>query len=440
MKSIPKTQVEDERRKARSRFRCLFLATALGALWAIAMNQPLAAQSVGDVLPPWSAGGLDIHHINTGEGNAAFLVLPDGTTMLIDCGYGYDLKRPPKYKAPRRPDESRTPGEWVARYIQKFHPDGVQGVLDYLVISHFHGDHMGGVPVLTQQIPIRQVLDRGWPDYEAPPRFTGELADQYRVALKNEIEQHGAKAERFKAGVADQIVLRRAPERFPSFEVRNLAVNGEVWTGEGTKTRSRIPGGETADENACSAALRIRYGRFTYFSGGDLPGSAEEQLVPGATGTAPRTRSPAWRDIESAVAWVTGPVDVLLLDHHGNFDGSNAFFLSVLQPRVDIANVWASRQVDKEALGRLQSEDLYPGPRDIFTTNGMWDGRKEHLIRLLGEEGARLHIAALEALTATQGHIVVRVAPGGASYMVYVLDDSAESFRIRSVHGKYDPR
>src|ERR1051325_1851628 len=87
------------------------------------VSQLVLAQTAGDKLAPSTPGGLDIHHINTGEGNAAFLALPDGTTLLIDCGFG-QAERAPKYKAPRRPDESRLPGEWVARYIRRVHPRG----------------------------------------------------------------------------------------------------------------------------------------------------------------------------------------------------------------------------------------------------------------------------------------------------------------------------
>src|SRR5688572_33504663 len=87
--------------------------------------QPAAAAipRVGDVLQPSEKGGMDIHHINTGEGNAALLVLPDETTWLIDCGANPG-ERLPRFKARRRPDDSRLPGEWVARYIQKVHPRG----------------------------------------------------------------------------------------------------------------------------------------------------------------------------------------------------------------------------------------------------------------------------------------------------------------------------
>lgn len=402
--------------------------------------QQATAQSVGDVLPPPAPGGMDIHHINTGEGNAAFFIFPDGTTMLFDCGDGRDIKRTPNFKAPPRPNGSRSPAEWIARYIQKFHPAGPDAALDYFVVSHFHSDHMGGVAELTRRMKIRTFLDRAWPDYQKTVPFTGPLAEQYKTALQDQIERHGAKAGLFRAGAADQIVLRNDPAKFPQFEVRNIAVNGEVWTGTGTEARRRMPSSEVPNENASSVALRIRYGSFDYFSGGDLPGVPGGETRKTPLPAAARNPPPEWADMESPIAWVTGPVDVLVLNHHGGQDTTNAFFLSVLQPRVAIAQVWDSIQVTSEVLQRLQSERIYPGPRDIFTTNGLWPGKKEHMIVFYGEEVALRHAEDLQRIAANQGHIVVRVAPGGGSYRIYVLDDSEESFRVRSLHGPYASR
>ena len=174
--------------------------------------------------------------------------------------------------------------------------------------------------------------------------------------------------------------------------------------------------------------MRIRYGAFDYFTGGDLPGAAEKPEVP------------AQRDMESAIAWVTGPVDVMSLNHHGNPDSTTPFFLSVLQPRVCIAQVWDAQQVDPKVLGRLRSEHIGPGPRDLFMTNGGWDGRAEHIVRVFGEEAGRKHIEDLKTIAAQQGHIVVRVSPGGDSYHVIVVTDEDESRRVRSVHGPYSSR
>jgi hypothetical protein len=76
--------------------------------------------------------------------------------------------------------------------------------------------------------------------------------------------------------------------------------------------------------------------------------------------------------MESAIAWVTGPVDVAVLNHHGNPDSTTPYFLSVLRPRVCIAQVWDAQQVDPTVLARLRSDRITPGPRDIFMTNGGW--------------------------------------------------------------------
>jgi hypothetical protein len=47
----------------------------------------------GDVLPAWVPGTLDIHQIVTGRGNAAFMMFPDGTTLLLDAGDAGDTER-----------------------------------------------------------------------------------------------------------------------------------------------------------------------------------------------------------------------------------------------------------------------------------------------------------------------------------------------------------
>ena len=401
-------------------------AIALAGLLIVARQPPAAAATVGNVLPPAVPGNLDIHHINTAQGNATLLVLPDFTTVLIDCGSLQNQSRPPRFMAPRKPDDSRLSGEWVARYIKRVHPRGAEAPLVYGVISPFHGDHMAGIPELLRHVRIRTFLDRGWPDYGAPFPFTGGGAALYKAALAGQVKDHGMQVERIRGGVADQIVLRHEPQRYPGFEVRNLAVNGEAWTGESTTMRRRVDPTEK-NENALNVAHRFRYGAFDYYSGGDL------------TGMLDKPDWPASRDMESAIAWATGPVDVALLNHHGNSDSTGPFFVSVLQPRVCIAHVWDAQQVDPTVVARLRSEKLGPGPRDIFMTNGGWEGRNEHIVRVFGEEAGRKHIEDVKGIV-QQGHIVVRVAPGGDSYDVIMVTDADESMRVTSVHGPYRSR
>ena len=62
------------------RFRFQIPSILLPALLVVALTAA-RAEVVGEPLPPWSPGTLDIHHIN-----AAFFLFPDGTTMLVDAG------------------------------------------------------------------------------------------------------------------------------------------------------------------------------------------------------------------------------------------------------------------------------------------------------------------------------------------------------------------
>jgi hypothetical protein len=59
---------------------------------------------------------------------------------------------------------------------------------------------------------------------------------------------------------------------------------------------------------------------------------------------------------------------------------------------------------------------------------------------VFGEAVGLKHLEDLKSLAADQGHIVVRVAPGGESYRIIVLDDRDEKMTIRSVHGPYSSR
>src|SRR5271165_2734231 len=116
------------------------------------------AQTVGQSLPLWSPGTLDIHQIQTGRGNAAFLIFPDGTTLLVDAGAVPD--RQGLEIGPARPDATRTPGEWIAQYIRDFSPL-TPATLDYALMTHYHDDHIGAINAVGEAIPIRTLLDRG---------------------------------------------------------------------------------------------------------------------------------------------------------------------------------------------------------------------------------------------------------------------------------------
>jgi beta-lactamase superfamily II metal-dependent hydrolase len=346
---------------------------------AILTNHLCLSQQIGKPLPPWTPGTLDIHQIQTGRGNSAYLIFPDGVTLLIDAGAVPN--KPGPELGPQRPNATQTPGEWIARYIEQFSPTQ-PARLDYALITHHHDDHMGAIETVARRIPIHTLLNR----------------------------------EDLEAGRNNQIGRPTA-----TFEVRNIAANGDIWSGESTNAKSAFPAGwkslpaaERPTENELSAALRIHYGRFTYFTGGDLPGIPLDNL-------------PEWHDLETPVARAVGPVDVLVLNHHGWLDTTNTFFLQTLQPRVIVIPAWHATHPDHGVLRRILSTRIYPGPRDIFATTLLEAPRT--VFSYLGNP-----------FKSTEGHIVVRVAPGGDTYQVFILDDTSEHPTIMALHGPYDSK
>ncbi|RPJ55733.1 MAG: hypothetical protein EHM23_25285 [Acidobacteria bacterium] len=392
-----------------------------------------SGQTVGQPLPAWTEGTLDIHQINTGRGNSAFFVFPDGTTLLVDAGaLGSRTER----HVAARPDDSRSAGEFIGRYIKRFHPKGEAAVVDYAFLTHFHGDHMGevtanskasslgpyklaGITEVAESVPIRTMLDRGWPDYDYPAPLKGNTIENYRAFLSWQQEHRGMKVDRLRPGRNDQIRLVNLPAKYPGFEVRNIMANGEVWTGVGTETRHHFPplrdvqAEDHPAENPCSAGFRLSYGPFDYFTGGDITGIPE----PGA---------PNWYDVETPVGKAVGPVEVSLLNHHGYIDAENLFFVSTLRPRIWVLPVWDSAHPTPAVYNRLRSKRAYPGPRDLFMTNM--------------HPANRIVTPALDQVASNQGHILIRVKPGGPSYQVIILDDSGETYQVKAVHGPFEAR
>src|SRR3954447_14480885 len=76
---------------------------------------PFSQSPPSSSLAPWTPGTLDFHQISTGRGNAALVVFPDATTLLIDAGAAGDGQA--MADTDPRPDASRTPGAWVADYL-----------------------------------------------------------------------------------------------------------------------------------------------------------------------------------------------------------------------------------------------------------------------------------------------------------------------------------
>ena len=399
------------------------VALALTAIVGIPAAQPAE-------LPPWTPGMLDIHQIVTGLGNAAFSVFPDGTTMLVDAGNSTGTPN-----ADARPNASRTPGQWIARYVRHM-LQGRPVELDYAVLTHFHPDHMGrvagtepmsangnyrlsGITQVAEDIPIKRLIDRGWPDYSYLPPPDDAMFRNYRRFTETQVAARRMTMIRAQPGAGNETVKTNSLVVYAPFAVQIVSVNDRISTGVADETTVRFPALDTITvaedrptENMCSITLRITYGSFSYFTGGDMPGYP----VPGA---------PAWHDTETAVAKLIGPTDVHVVNHHGSIEEENPFWLATLKSRVMVLPAWSATHPSPDVLKRMLSPRVYPGPRDIFVT--------------LFREPTKAAIGArAEQVTSDHGHVVIRVEPGGSRYWVYVLDDTTETYRVLSKHGPYE--
>ena len=385
---------------------------------------------IHEPLSAWIPGQMDLHHINTGRGNCTYCVLPDGTTLLIDAGELYVelIEDGIQRRTDIAPDDSRAPWEWIVRYIEHVTTHR-KPEFDYVWLTHFHSDHMGqvtdesprsengayqlaGLMGVCDRIPFSKIVDRGWPDYDYPlsaadsklqNRSRGREGfantqvseENYHGFLEWHRRERSVMVEHFTPGVMDQFTLLRDPNAFPEFRLQNVVCNGEMWTGEEGVTRQLFPPAsemvpkDYPNENTCSCAGVIEYGAFKYFAGGDITGTLERG-------------KPAWFDVESPVADVIGPVDVAVLNHHGNRDSHNEHYVSTIRPRVWIGHSWSANHPGESVFRRLTSTVLYPGPRDLFATN-MMDANR-----------AVIGPALDQAYKSMRGHIVVRVETGGS--------------------------
>jgi beta-lactamase superfamily II metal-dependent hydrolase len=376
-------------------------------------------------LPSWEEGILDIHHINTGRGDASFLIFPDSTTLLIDAGDMSETNpRTLSHRnTPIRPDDSHTAPEWIVRYIRTFHPLKENASIDYALVTHYHSDHYGqldtlrkdsghgykltGITEVGHHLRIRHLIDRGMDDSisEAFMKWSHTF-ENYQKFIDHHSENSGMRHVHFAVGSSRQLTLLRAPGKYPDFEVRNIYCGGNIWEGNSSEDYFRaLPAGQYHGENSNSAGIRVTYGLFNYFNGGDISGVDNEGYFPP-------------NSMEAQAAPVIGPVDIAVLNHHGNRDSQCPSCVRAIRPRVWIVQNWTSDQPGDGVLRRITSKKLYPGERDVYATN-ILDATRNVIGSLVDE-----------SMMPETGHILIRVYRGGANYKVFVLDDKGGEYDI----------
>ncbi len=408
--------------------------------WGNDLNKPggggdtpapdLVDAKVGEVLPVWSEGCLDIHCINSGNGECTFFILPDGTTLLVDAG-----EMPVDADAvPRRPNSSVAANKVYTSYISHFIPGG-KTYIDWCAPSHFHIDHIGtsrqssgkhpegqfaltGLSAVYDAFPFNNLLDLGYSTYgndTTIPVLDGEYATsgEWKKFVDWAVANKGMKAGRFEAG-KEQITLANDKAKYSNFKIFNFIANGKAWyKKDGAARLIDETGGdrETYKGNASSAGFHIKYGKFDYMAAGDLEKKPQNALAY------------YYRD------FVLGGLDVFKANHHFNVNSWGSQMRAQLTPRVILAHITTKKQPDWNIIKGIKTGNdgnntyVRDTENNIFFTN-LDESQRSN------ENAARL--------TAYSGHIVVRVAPEGGSYMVYMLDDSNMNYKVKSIHGPYN--
>ena len=159
--------------------------------------------------------------------------------------------------------------------------------------------------------------------------------------------------------------------------------------------------------------MRISYGPFSYFAGGDLSGSLLNE-----DGDAV--------NMEEEVAKICGSVNVCKANHHAFKDAMTEGFLKNVKASSYIIPVWDHEHIQPEIIGRIVS--LSSGNPDLM----IFPTRFPEILRnkYSGEKW-------INSVNPSDGHIVVKVLNGGREYKIYTLSAQDESQVVKSVHGPY---
>ena len=271
---------------------------------------------------------LQIYFIDVEGGQSTLIVTPAGHSVLIDSGWAGDGSG----FRPGAPHAARD-----ANRIAAAARDAGISRIDFLLTTHFHIDHDGGVTELSQLMPIGTFVDHSGPSVEA---------DRASPGTREAYEAY----EKVRSGGAH---LQPSPgERLPLNDVEALIVSSGGATLSGPlmgagAVNASCPDHATAPrdsyENPRSTGVLIRYGKFRFLDVGDLTGEPLFHLV------CPQN--------------LIGPVDAYLVAHHGGPDTSIAETFAALRPRVAIMNNGVSK-----GGARVTYESLHhvPGLEDVW--------------------------------------------------------------------------
>lgn len=308
------------------------------------MRKVLAAALLASALsvPAFAAdGALKVVSIDVEGGGGTLFVTPEGTSLLIDTGWPGGAGLLPS------PDGARNSADRIVAAAKKL---GVKKI-DYVIITHYHMDHAGGVAELAQRIPIGTFIDHGpnvehvAPGEKVPPDLKGGTPDElypkylevikghpHIVAKPGQVIQMGSMTDTI---VASDGVAMKTP--LPGAGAKNPACD----TAEALSTKD-----EGGAENTHSVASLIRYGKVKIAMFGDLSWKVEHDL------SCPVTR--------------LGHVQVLIVTQHASKISSNPASIADMRPDIAVAGMSGKKGGDEGPIKTIQAS---PGLMGFWQTH-----------------------------------------------------------------------
>ena len=315
---------------------------------------------------------LDIYWIDVEGGAATLFVSPSGESMLVDTGYETDGRDPKRIMAAAQ-----------AAGLTK---------IDYVVISHYHADHAGGLPGVAKMIPIGKVYGRSDEELE-------KANEKWR---NNATEAAKGKLIVVKAG--DTIPLKGVQTTVVISDAKGIT---KPLKGAGTANPACQDAEQQAaagPENQRMVGLMVQFGKFRLLNLQDLDWEREMSLV---------------CPIDEL-----GPITLWHASRHGGLDGSGApAFLSAIHPQVILVNNGPRKgmgQVDKTVKSttpggpKPYEKNSYLRMAKLSGVEDIWQGHLSLLDSDAAHNTAQNQIANLEDTADCKGNwIKASVAPDG---------------------------
>jgi competence protein ComEC len=313
---------------------------------------------------------LQIYFVDVEGGQATLFVTPAGQSLLIDTGW---------------PDNN---GRDADRIVAAARKAGISRI-DYVLITHFHIDHVGGAPQLAARVPVGAFIDHG-DNRESTDAPTMQVWKAYQDLLAT------GKYKRITAKPGDTLPIAGMQARVISSDgalIRN-PLPGAGQENSSCKNAEQYPADQT--ENLRSLGVLVTFGKLRILDLGDLTRDKEMQLM------CPVNK--------------LGKLDIYIVSHHGWYQSSSPALVNGIAARVAVMDNGAKKG------GTPSTWDIIrhaPGLEDLWQLH-------------FAEEGGAAHNVDTEFIANPEG-------PDAGNYLELTAweDGSFEVFNSRTGKAKH---